>query len=62
MQVSKTTHLFVADFGVKYTYVVNWRCGEGGGNFLSRPHFIAEATSPLRDANKNKNKADHSSS
>jgi hypothetical protein len=33
-----------------------------GGNFLSQRHFIAEATSPVRNVNKNKNKADHSSS
>ncbi len=31
-----------------------------GGNFLSLCHIIAEATSPGRDVNKNKNKATHS--
>jgi hypothetical protein len=36
-------------------------CGEGG-NFLSRHHFITEKTSPVRDVNKNKYKADHSRS
>jgi hypothetical protein len=36
-------------------------CGKGM-NFLSRRHFIAEATSPLREVNKNEKKADHSSS
>ncbi len=52
----------MADFGVEYaTYIVNWRLYEGG-NFLSRRHFITEATSPVRYVIKNKNKADHSSS
>ncbi len=36
-------------------------CGEGG-NFLCRHHFITEATSPVRDVNMNKNKADTPSS
>jgi hypothetical protein len=36
-------------------------CSEGG-NFLSRCHFIAERKPPVRNVNKNKNKADHSSS
>jgi hypothetical protein len=34
-------------------------CGEGA-NFLSQRHFIAEATSPVRDVNKKEKKADHS--
>jgi hypothetical protein len=69
MQVSKITYLFKADFGVEYaTYMyseleVIKACGEGG-NSLSRRHFIPEETSPVRvvNKNKNKNKADHSSS
>ncbi len=36
-------------------------CGKGE-NSLSWHHFITEATSPVRDVIKNKNKADHSSS
>jgi hypothetical protein len=57
----------VADFGVEYAIFIDSElevikaCGEGL-NFLSRHHFIAEATSPLREVNKNEKKADHSSS
>jgi hypothetical protein len=67
MQVSKTTCLCVAYWGIKYaTYSeleVIKACGEGG-DFLSRRPFIAEATYLVRDVikNKNKNKADHYSS
>ncbi len=67
MQVSKTIELLVADFRVEFaTFIVNWRlyikaCGEGA-KFLSRRHFIAEATSPVRDVNKNEKKANQSSS
>jgi hypothetical protein len=55
LQVSKNTYLIVASFEIKYaTYTVQYgrlevikACGEGGFSF-SRPHFIAEATSPMR--------------
>ncbi len=65
MQVSKITYLFVADFGIKYaTYIVNWRLKKpvARGNSLSQRHLIPKATSPMRDVNKKKNKADHSRS
>jgi hypothetical protein len=63
MQVSKTIHLFLVYFGVEYAaYIVEViiACSEGG-NFLSWCHFIAERKPPLRNVNKNKDKADHSS-
>ncbi len=63
-QVSKSTNLLSVSCEIKYAaYIVNSHyisCGEGG-NFLSRHHFIPEATSTWRVLINNKNKADHSS-
>jgi hypothetical protein len=51
IKVSKNTFLF---WEIKYaTYIVEVikACGKGGLS-LSRHHFIAEATSPVRNENK----------
>jgi hypothetical protein len=64
MQTSNNIYLFMASFNIKYTmYILELetiKVRAGREVLLSRRHIIAEATSPVRDKNKEE-EADHSS-